>query len=565
MKKIFVLFFVLGFVMSAHAEFSWQLIADFNTGLFARGIPTGERAERVITVDGIDRPNNHLHNPISNERGNFTYTTGYLDLFSYGSGQLMRGNELRMAIGFQRNNIQFHTLTLLDILVRPDLSDGRGLPNEFAPDHSLVQNPRGIRNVNWGDFLRYSFEEFFFRGNVNFLTLFVGNTHDRGKVDNFDVFTDDVLRTIRVPYFGVLTPDVNADFLDGGTDTNNFLRQPRVRATRAFGQATDSPFGTIDIPYFMIGVDFSTISSNFTLPFTLQIAADPGNNSGVNAGGGVNPVNDFDFTQMNGGVRLSGANLFDWVTFDAIWRFKGGDPNTLDNFDENLNPGGYIQPDGLGVWAHSFGLYTNIVGLPDINIGVGYSGYVKIFEEDRETGPNIISRTGPFFNGFDLRIQYTGIDRLTITSSNNFSIGAIRRSIEDPVIAIGVLGTELQTGTSQQWIGIYNAIGFNYQLTEQLTASLQLGNRFGRITTVYTPLLGGRHTTTRSRNQFGGGAYLAYQMNAHLTFQGGFLFRHLHDSYTNTAPGAQGNFATRNASGGMIDFSIPIRARFVFN
>ena len=570
MKKVLVLVFVLGVAANSHAEFRWGLLTDFNTSLVSRGIPTGDRTERLLSIGNVLLPNNTLNNPIAGtgiaglNRGNFTYTTGYLNLFSYGCGQWLRGNELRMSIGFRGDNIEFYTMTLLDALVRPDLSDGSGMPNELGPDHSLVQTPNGARTVNWGDFLRYSFEEYFFRGTVGAFTGFVGNSYNRGMVNYFNAFTDDVLRTIRVEGLGVITPDANADFLDGGQDTNNFLRTPSVRASRTFGGRNGLPFGRIDIPYFMVAVDFNTLLQNFNVPLTLQIAADPGNNSGINAGGGPDSRNDTDFIKMNGAIRLSGENIANWVTFDLIYRFKGGDPKTLDDFDAGANPGGTIQPDGLGIFAHTFGIFANILNVPNFGIGIGYSGYAKRFEEDRETTTEIINRNGPFFHGIDLRLQYTGINRLTITSANNVSFGTIRRSIHDPMIAIGVLGTPLDTGTSQRWVAVYNALGFDYELNERLTASLQIGSRYGVITTVNTPLTGGSNTVVRSRSQIGGGAFITYQAGRHMQLQGGFALRSLNDSYSNNAPGAQDIPALRDASGGMFEFAVPIRMRIVF-
>ena len=267
---------------------------------------------------------------------------------------------------------------------------------------------------------------------------------------------------------------------------------------------------------------------------------------------------------MNGAVRISGEEIAGWANFDITYRFKGGDPNTLDSFVKDVNEPGYIQPDGLGVSAHTFGLYANILQIPDIEIGLGYSGYLKLFEEDRDSGTSIINRYSPFFNGIDLRAQFTGINNLIITSANNFSFASIRRSDNKDDISMGVLGLPLETGTSQQWIALYNAIGFDYQLTEQITASLQIGNRYGSITTVITPLSGGKNTITRTRNQLGGGTFVAYRFNNNFHLQCGIVFRYTNDSYTNEDPGAQIIAGTRNANGGMFDFAIPIRMSIVF-
>ena len=161
MRKFFALFCILGLAASVYAQFNWELGVDFNTGLLARGVPTGDRAEKLLTIGGVNEANNYINNPVDG-RGDYTYTPGYQDLFSYGSGKWLRGNELRLTVGYRMEGIELHTMSVLDTLVRADLSDGTGIPNEFGPDHSLVQTPNSTRTVNWGDILRYSLEEYYY-------------------------------------------------------------------------------------------------------------------------------------------------------------------------------------------------------------------------------------------------------------------------------------------------------------------------------------------------------------------------------------------------------------------
>lgn len=550
--------------------FIWSLVTDFNTGLFNVSFPTGERTEKTLNFGGAVRPNDILNNPLDSPdgtRGNFTYTTGHMDILSYGSGQWIRGNQLRVIIGYQGNHFRFHTRTLLDNLVRADRNDGTGIPNEIGPNHSFVQTPNGVRTVNWADFLSYSFDEYYLKASAGFLSGFVGNTPNRGKVNSFyTAFTEDTLRTIMVEHYGVITPDANADFLNDGQDTNNFMRAPRVFAHRRPNlTATDEDrlFGFIDIPYFMLGVDFSKIPF-IGLPLTFQVAADPGNNSGIDSGRGLDSRTDLDFRKINGAFRLSGENIFNLFTFDAIYRVRGGDPDTRNHFVEGIFEEGIIQPDGLGIHAHSFGLYTNILGIPNLGLGLGYSGYIKTFEDNYNVGPDVITISGPLMSGFDLRVQFTGINNLTITSANNVSFARVARSSREESIIVGVLGQPLRTGTAQRWFALYNAIGFDYRLGDRVTASLQIANRFGKITTTHSEYSQPDVVTTRSRMQLGGGSFIAYQFSPNVLFQGGFIFRYLKDSYTNNRAGAQDNANTRDASGGLFSFAFPVRIQVVF-
>jgi len=545
-------------------RFVWNLVTDFNTGLAIIGRPVGERKETMLTIGDSREPNIYTNNPVSG-RGDYTYTPGYNDFFSYGAGTWLRGNELQLALGYKGPIVELHLLSTFDALVRPDINDGTGRPNEFAPDHSLVQTPSGV-NVNWGDFLRYSLEEYYFKGSLGAFTVLIGNVDDRGKTNDFNVFTEDVLRTIKVDNFGVITPDINADFLNDGQDTNNLLRTPELRAYRigVEGENYYDNFGWVDLPYFMIGLDIGKMLNNANLPFYLQLAADPGNNSGIATSRGHDSRSDFSYTKMNGAVRLSAEGLANLITFDLIYRFKGGDPNIMDNYTSFEFPQGVNQPDGLGIVAHTFGAYFNILNIPNFGIGFGYSGYAKVFESDAENYEYVVKKDGPFFSGIDLRVQYTGINKMTITLANNVSFASVLHSIKDETIAIGVLGFPLPTYTSEGWLAIYNALAIDYKLSKHLTASLHLGNRFGEITTQFDHPDGTQIIEKRTRLQFGGGLFAIYEFTNYFSINGGLAFRLTQDSYSNNGENAQNVSATRDASGGMFDFAIPIRARIVF-
>ena len=571
MKKFLVSFMLLGLTFSvitpkAAAQFHWELATDFNVGLISWGLPTGERTEKLIMIGNTTVYNGTDGSGINNNpsgggnRGDYTYTSGTLDVFSYGSGLWLRGNELLLSIGYRGDNVEFHTRAMLDPMVRANERQGSVIPpNLMSGDNSFVQITNNWRTPNWADFLRYSFDEYYVKGNAGFLSGYMGNTPDRGKVNAFNNFTDDVLRTVNVGYYGVNLPGGGkhcqdrfcacrhyADFLKDGLDTNNFMRSPGI----------DGFLDFIDLPYLMMSANLRPLFRNANVPLTIQIAADPGNNSGI--------TSNWDYKKVNAGLRISGESILNRITFDAIYRMKGGDPDTKYSFDKVYNnTSGVIQPDGAGRTAHTFGLYANILNVPGFGFGLGYSGYIRIFEANDNTGPETITKTGPLFSGIDLRLQYKGIEKLTITFNNNISFAGVKRESGDNIV-IGVLYSPLTNDTAQKWFALYNALGLDYMLSDKLTASFQIANRFGKITTETTPGGAGGFKTDRSRLQLGGGAYTAFQFNKYLLFQGGLAFRFVNDSYSNSAAGAQAAADTRDASGGIFDIAIPIRMRIVF-
>ena len=556
MKKFLVLFLIFTaaagiFAPRLFAQFSWNLASDFNSGLLSWNLPTGEKAEKVITVNNSIVPNTSLgaNNPV-NERGDYTYNSGGLDVFTYGRGTWLRSNELRLTIDFMGEAVDFHTRTLLDPLVA-NVTTTPGGANNTTGNHSLVMGDG--RTPNWNDLLRYSFDEWYIRGYAWFLTAAAGNTPDRGKVEDFSaLFTDDVLRTVVVENYGVNTPTADADFDLNGRDANNFRTRPGTELGK-----TD-PYEWV-MPYLMLGARFSANAGKLKFPLTFQLATDPGQNSGIN---GVN-----NYKRYNGSVRVSAEQIANTVTFDVIYRFRGGDPSTLNNYDENYNTAGTLQPDGTGSTSHTFGLYANILNVPDLGIGLGYSGYAVTYEDDantyKETTKKTITTTGPLYSGIDLRLQYTGLKNMVITSHNNVSFAVADHSTENAK-SLGVLGSELDGYSSQGWFSLYNAIGLDIGLGARLAASFQIANRYGAISTYESLISGGISKTKRSRNQLGGGGFVAFQFNQFILVQGGLAFRYLNDAYNNDAPGAQIAAATRNASGGSFDIAIPIRVNVVF-
>ena len=553
MKRYFV--FVLVFAAAAwifspdvQAQFNWSLYTDFNIGLLAWNTPTGENADKFITVNNVIKPNAPANNPSAN-RGNYSYNAGGMDFFSYGSGNWLRHNALRMTIDFQGELIGFHTRTLLDELVRPDLIPTIGAQHSTTGNHSLVQGEG--RTVNWGDFLRYSFDEWYVKGNYLNFSAYVGNTDDRGKVNGFNTFTDDTLQTILIEHYGVNTPDSNADFSGAGRDINNFMSRPST------DPANDDPYNWI-MPYFMLGARLGASIGKLKFPVSFQIAADPGNNSGI--------ASSSNYRKYNGSIRVSAERIARAVTFDAIYRFRGGHPRDIDSYDPVHNPTGILQPDGSGFTSHSFGLYANVLNVPKLGMGLGYSGYIMTYQDDKNTNKattkETITKNGPLYSGIDLRLQYTGLEKITITSINNISFASAVPS-KNNAISMGVLGANLDNYTADAWLALYNALGFDFAFSDRFSASVQVANRYGLITTG-TSIANGTATIKRSRLQLGGGGYAAFQINRFLLVQGGFAFRHINDAYSNTDPVSQNSALTRNASGGAFEIAIPVRINIIF-
>ena len=542
MKRLFCLCLFSMIVPGVFAQFSWRLDADFNVRLLSWMTPTGEKAEKLINIGNDTKYNNLANNPNTNSRGDYSYISGTLDVFNYNRADSQRQNEMFMLMVFRHELVRMHLRSNLTNLILCTVAANNGTgANELSGNHSFVMG--NGRSPNWGDFLRYSFDEWYIRGMFGFFTVYVGNVSDFGKVNYFDNFSSDFLRNIEVEPLGANTPTAAANYQNNGQDINNLMRAENAGAS--------DPFSYSAIPYFMAAARIT----QFSFPLTVQIAADAGTNL-------MNGIK-WNYRRMSGAIRISGERVADRITFDAIYKFRGGDSDTLDNYDPDNNIFGGLQPNGTGIIAHAFGVYSNILNVKDFRFALGYSGLFKVYEDSlNKTSGITTGRTGPFFSGFDMRVVYTGINDTIFTFKTNISFANIEKSGTDS-ISVGLLGTNLAADTGQSWFAVYGALGILHYFTRQLHVFAQFGNRFGKIKTNVTAT-GAESEVIRMHNRFGGGAFLAFQFNTYLRLQGGLGFYYMNDLYSNSGKDSQEIAATRNSSGGTFEVTVPVRMRISF-
>ena len=83
MRIFLFLFFSFTLVSGAFAQFTWQVTCDMNMRLVSWMLPTGEKAEKLINIGNRTWYNNAANNPTTANRGDYTFSSGTMDLFSY--------------------------------------------------------------------------------------------------------------------------------------------------------------------------------------------------------------------------------------------------------------------------------------------------------------------------------------------------------------------------------------------------------------------------------------------------------------------------------------------------
>jgi hypothetical protein len=530
MKKLLVTLLILGIAAGAFAQVKATLTADFNPDVFKYTSNTGDDAKSDIGG-----------------------SEGSLDLLS-GWG-LRKGNEVRLQLTYTGENISGSIRLALDRLFRPTTNINS---HSFMDSETRGDFTNG-NNVTPNDILSSNFNLWWAQGNwdtpVAGFTAWIGNDAKRGKTDRLSPF-DDYLKN-KIDNYGVIAPAVGRSVTRsragfgiaqgngtanryeyiydyyryeatgfGTIETNNF--NPGVNAgagnTNDYRIQDEAKMGSVNRPYFLLSANFA--------PFTFEVAGDVGNNSGIMAG------TLKDYSRINGGFRFSGDKVGSIVSFDAIYKYRGGDVDTgvataLTNvfLDPNINYNPW-EPDGRGYAVHSFGAFANLWIIDNFDIGVGYSGIMRSYE-DRNASGTMWARSAPMLQGMDLRFRFTGVDKLTVALHNNvsFAFGDPSSDVNHKEV-IGFDGLVLPDKVQESWLALYNALGVNYSLTPALTAAFQVSNRIG-----WYSIENGNAAYLNSKldqtvEQFAATAFASLKVNNNVTVAAGLIVQFNNTSIT---------------------------------
>ncbi|MCL2766692.1 MAG: hypothetical protein FWD21_03305, partial [Peptococcaceae bacterium] len=271
----------------------------------------------------------------------------------------------------------------------------------------------------------------------------------------------------------------------GNINANNFYQVPgqnggvgfanidarHPRRTVRYTQGSFSQ-GEAEDPYFLLTYNLNVF--DFVLGTHLQ-GPDP-RVEGIEY---LNPWENFSRTNLIGYFRVSGDRVFDFLTFDLVYRVQGGNMNR-DDFDPLAFYPNYEPPpppendddeqlnfqtaknDGEGSYGHTIGIFFQPVlskKIPGLNFVAGYSLSFQTLEKVdayyngtgfyRAVNPNIndpydiyrfyydntkdIKRSAPVFNGIDIRANYTGIENFVFNTQHNISFASIKGSDTDIV------------------------------------------------------------------------------------------------------------------------------------
>jgi hypothetical protein len=304
---------------------------------------------------------------------------------------------------------------------------------------------------------------------------------------------------------------------------------------------------------------------------------------------------------LNIAFRIESYPISDLITLAAVYKLNSSFMHKTYN-PADLGMLSYAFAD-IKRASHGYGLYAGLTLSEDFGISFGYSGlhqtwtnphFQSVVEKDKIRNPtdseNWYSRFSetkfPLYHGIDLRFLFTGVDRLTITQNNNFSFarakGISTQDAERGIYALGwgysdFLGNNADRfysgsiyandpgngdgiGRSELYLGLFNAIGLRYAISEQLSTELSITSQFGRFSLNWD----GRDasSTTHYLGAYVGASFIAFDLAAGIrgAIRGGldvrlssFTFQNAH--LTNAMP---------KHKAGVLEFGIPISVMVLY-
>ena len=560
MKKGFTILLVCIAATGAFAQgqFRFRFTQDFNFQVFTAIIPTGLYTQNFIPgPDGGPERNNGVSQtildrgylfPILNGNTGYFVPSGYsfFTLRPTPEPNVIWNDSNGMGLVMNYVNGIFHAYVGID---------GSALLTRLFNKESAT-----ITNL----FDAFSIGEYWFRVNHDMFTLWFGERVYPPSVPAFqDDFTDWSGR-LKVDWMGVNVPGTDFIYRNKGNSLFRDITSP--------GNVMDFP----QLGYFIGSIKL--LDFFFDIPITLDIGVDMSSTfqSQIN-GNFTNPGQ----SRIDGGLRISGHEVADFISFDLTYKLRGGDRTREDSYHEDI-PGGMVQPDGVGQMAHVLGLALGFPRLiSDLRISLGYTALFVTFE-DHLFGPHsptpppepyTMTKTGPMYNGFDIRLRYTGIPGLRLTLQSNVSFANADEPVFDDLgreigrsVSVVNGGINLNRYQSQSWLALYNAFSARYNIGSQTNLNLHVLHRLGVLTENNSnETRGSLHAnwgeSEKVKSMFEATAYVSSRIVSNIWLEAGvsLWMENNRTQFGNYLAGGPTDHVTTSWSAGAVGLTFPVR------
>jgi hypothetical protein len=272
-------------------------------------------------------------------------------------------------------------------------------------------------------------------------------------------------------------------------------------------------------------------------------------------------------------ARVEGDKIADLVSFAVAFKYYGVDFEG----DKDRNNKEITSKQS----TTDLGVYANATPIDGLGLSLGYSIQFGAYEKKNDivgVPPDLtVTGEGSPWHGVDLRVNYTGIDKLGITFNNNASFLAVKgKDVTDgktviPGIGIWTKHHDAVTGANpvpaydeyylsgqygskfeESWFALYNALGLKYALSDALTADLQVANKLG----IASGKAEGKDGPKCTTDIFGVYAGVTYTVAPGATIRGGFDIKSTaYETYTGSNDLGLGD---KTFKAGEFQFGIPL-------
>jgi len=432
---------------------------------------------------------------------------GVIDIFS---SSRFNANELRLKFTYTGSHFE----GLLEFKGDNLVTRGRDF---FTNSNSATVSGTGDNtgNTTFLRFLDQGFGDYYVKGTAGIFAGYVGNTSNRGKVASYR-FPDYEFISNKIENYGAIKFNTNAS----ATNAQNFRNMVGVMTDTDNLKGATTGTAVWSQPYVSLTMDFSSLS----IPLAIDVASvlqAPGYGNdmpsdSMEGAGGYGQTPSSSKSAIAGSFRLSGGKFADLISFDAIYKIRGTDGDTL--YEANTLLGD--SDANAGAWENELGVYVGVDLFKGFQLGAGYTAAFRV-DEDRRLSLRdgaTVEKVNPVYNGIDLRLKATMIPGLAIALNNNLSFAWLRgendlstttggrwiqpmgytlagygkanatdiTGIPDFQTAFGgeldntvAPGNMKDTDQTDNWFALWNSFALTYNITNQVKVSLALSNRLG--------------------------------------------------------------------------------------
>jgi hypothetical protein len=234
---------------------------------------------------------------------------------------------------------------------------------------------------------------------------------------------------------------------------------------------------------FLVGDDFRTWSQWGTIlalgagfgdfKFSIGHRLDP-DYSFDNAPPSYNDPTDSK-SSINASFMFSGRPI-DLLTFDLFYSVIGKDTDTFARTEAGHS----------GEWGNIIGAYVGLNVVENLGLSLGYTANFTAYDkgayaDDGDlTKSKPVTYTAPIYSGVDLRVNYSGIDKIGLTFNNNLSFAGVKgkeiKADSDEII-LNFSGKPYDKDLSQDWFHWDAELKASLSLVDNLSLTAHLGNR----------------------------------------------------------------------------------------